>query len=265
MELKLYQVDAFSDHIFGGNPAAVVPLDSPLDEALMQSIAAENNLAETAFFYPERGHFRLRWFTPTTEVPLCGHATLASAFILFEYLGFDQPVVHFECVSGSLYVTQTETGLQLDFPGLSFARHQAEEILEEAFSGVSFESFVTEGDTNLLLVLPGEAAVADISPDLNLLRKLSGHGVIVTSESDRSDVDFVSRYFAPSMGIDEDPVTGSIHCALTPFWAQRLGKQTLKAEQISRRRGHLLCHLRDDRVLIEGCARLYLKGSIFVD
>lgn len=268
MQFDIYQVDAFADELFKGNPAAVVPLENAMDASLMQSIAAENNLAETAFFYPIDDGYYLRWFTPTDEVPLCGHATLASAFIVFKFLKPDSDTVRFNSESGWLLVSKTSAGLELDFPNIAHTQVELPYILDQAFGfeqGVIRDVFETAGDPNFMLVLDSESAVLDARPDLPLLKKLPQAGVIVTARSDVPGIDFCSRYFAPSMGIDEDPVTGSIHCALTPYWAGQTGKTSLRAKQVSKREGNLECELAEDRVLIRGQAKLYMQGTIYIE
>jgi len=266
MELAIYQVDAFTNTLFRGNPAAVVPLMAPLEESLMQSIAAENNLAETAFFYPVDGGYFIRWFTPTAEVPLCGHATLASARVVFQFLAPDLQEVHFNSTSGWLSVRKLDDRLELDFPRIQCSAIELPQVLNEAFSleGTVLNGvYETSGDPNYLLVLDSEASVREAKPNLRLLAALSHAGVIITACSDESDVDFCSRYFAPGMGIDEDPVTGSIHCALAPYWSSQFDKPLLQAKQLSQREGRLECEVSDGRVLIRGHTSLYMKGVIY--
>ncbi|KZZ61385.1 hypothetical protein A3762_14320 [Oleiphilus sp. HI0125] len=265
MNIDIYQVDAFTDTIFKGNPAAVIPLDAPIDEVLMQSIAAENNLAETAFFYPIDGGYHLRWFTPTAEVPLCGHATLASAFVVFKFLKPERNSIRFNSASGWLVVNKRASDLELDFPLISYDSIDLPESVRRALGGNVIEAYRTEGDSNYLVVLESEAAVQSIDPDIRALKDAAEVGVIVTARSDISNVDFVSRYFAPAMGIDEDPVTGSIHCVLTPYWSERLNKKTLQAKQLSERQGELECELRESRVLIRGKTTLFMKGALHLD
>lgn len=249
MKLKQYQVDAFTDRVFGGNPAAVVPLSAWLDDALLQAIAEENNLSETAFFVASGKGFELRWFTPVKEVDLCGHATLASAHVIFERLGFRQSVVTFETRSGDLRVESREGLLVMDFPARPPAPCDRPAALEDGL-GVRPAEILAADD--YLAVFDSEAAVRRIVPDQALLARLDLRGVIVTSPG--SDVDFVSRFFAPKFGVPEDPVTGSAHCTLAPYWAQRLGKKVLTAKQVSRRGGNLICEWRGDRVFLSGRA-----------
>jgi len=259
MRIPLYQVDAFADRVFAGNPAAVCLLDSWPEDALLQSIAAENNLAETAFFIPSEDTPRLRWFTPVTEVDLCGHATLAAAFVLFEHLQPGREAVSFTSRSGPLSVTRTGELLSLDFPALPLSEPLPVKLLTAALRAQPTE---LRGGMDLLAVFGSEAEVRALRPDMERLKALDCRGVIATAPGD--EVDFVSRFFAPAVGIPEDPVTGSAHCALTPYWAARLGKSELRARQISPRGGQLVCELKDDRVTISGRAVLYLEGTIYI-
>lgn len=259
MELRIFQVDAFSAKPFGGNPAAVVPLEKWLDDATLLAIAAENNLSETAFFVPEGDEFALRWFTPASEVDLCGHATLATAFVLFNLLGFSGEEVIFRSKSGKLSVGRSGDLLVLDFP----ARPAVEtEPLPGLIEATGREPEVVLKARDFLLVYPTEEDVRSLEPDFFQLSKLPVHAVIVTAPGD--DCDFVSRFFAPAVGVPEDPVTGSAHCTLIPYWAGRLGKSKLFARQVSRRGGELDCELAGDRVRIGGKATLFLSGSIFL-
>ena len=263
--LPIYQVDAFADRRFGGNPAAVVPLERPLDDSLLQAIAAENNLSETAFVMEVGRHFQLRWFTPTMEVPLCGHATLASAWVIFNYLWPELDRVLFTTLSGELSVTEIDDDwLEMDLPRMDFQRESnPPEALMKGLGIRAKDIFRVAGDSNFLVRLEDAESVRALSPDLRQLRQIQKMGVIVTAEG--ADCDFVSRYFAPSMGIDEDPVTGSIHCALAPFWAERLGRDQLSARQLSRRGGELRCRLAGDRVRIAGRVIPYMTGEIELD
>lgn len=257
MQLEFQQIDAFSDQPFAGNPAMVYRLDAWLDDALMQQIAAEHNLAETAFVVREAQGWRIRWFTPATEVPLCGHATLASAYVLFELYGEPGPRIEFLSRSGPLSVTREGGLLWLDFP-LRSPRRQAD--AEQVAQILGARVIDLQGAHELLAVLESEQAVRDCRPDLAALAKLPWPGVIVTARGERYD--FVSRYFAPAIGIDEDPVTGSTHCCLTPYWAQQLDKQQLSAFQCSARGGELFCRLEGERVKIGGHARLIASGRL---
>ncbi|MGV3720293.1 MAG: PhzF family phenazine biosynthesis protein [Actinomycetota bacterium] len=257
MRIPLYQIDAFADRVFGGNPAAVCPLASWLADALLQAIAAENNLSETAFFIPTEETPRLRWFTPLAEVDLCGHATLAAAFVLFERLQPGRETVTFQSRSGPLTVTRSRDLLSLDFPALPLTAPLPTDALARALQTRPIE---VRGGMDLLAVFGSQAEVRALKPDMERLKGLDCRGVIATAPGD--EVDFVSRFFAPAVGIPEDPVTGSAHCALTPYWAGRLGKSTLRARQISRRGGELQCELIGERVRISGRAVLYLEGNI---
>ena len=261
MKLDIYQVDAFTSTPFHGNPAAVVPLDAWLPDGIMLEIAAENNLAETAFFVKRSdGDFDLRWFTPEIEMDLCGHATLASAFVLYDQLGYDQPQISFFTKSGELRVTRDGKKFVLDFPSRPAEKWDVPEGLSDALGGAPTQVLKSR---DYLAVYESEADVLALDPDFRAIKELGVHAVIVTAPGDRSD--FVSRFFAPSVGVDEDPVTGSAHCTLIPYWASRLGKNELFARQVSRRGGELYCELIGDRVRIGGEAVLYLRGEIFVE
>lgn len=269
MEIPLYQVDAFAERPFTGNPAAVCPLNEWLPDETLQAIAAENNLSETAFFVPladydgpdnDSPDFQLRWFTPTTEVDLCGHATLASAYVLFQLLGFSGAAIRFDTRSGTLTVTRGTHGLKMDFPALAVtAVNIPEQVLGGALGAIPREAW--QG-SNLLLVYESQRQIEELSPDFRVLARLPYRGIIATAPGDQCD--FVSRFFAPACGIDEDPVTGSAHCVLTPFWAERLGKKILSAAQLSPRGGVLTCELAGDRILLTGNAVCYLKGNILL-
>ena len=260
MQLPLYQIDAFASQVFRGNPAAVCPLESWLEDDVMQSIAAENQLSETAFFVREGDAFRLRWFTPTDEVDLCGHATLASAHVLFEELGYEGDELRFDTQSGRLVVSRDGPRLVLDFPVRRATKVDAAPGLIAAL-GAPQPVEVHEGPY-WLVVYEDEAAVRALAPDFGALA--SFEPVIATAAGASDGVDFVSRFFAPNCGVDEDPVTGSAHCTSTPYWAERLGKSRLVARQISARGGELHCELRGDRVAIAGNAVLYLRGTITI-
>jgi PhzF family phenazine biosynthesis protein len=260
--LRLYQVDAFTTRLFGGNPAAVVPLEQWLDDATMQAIARENNLAETAFFVPSEPVFGLRWFTPEIEVKLCGHATLASAFVLFTEIEPGRREVRFDTLSGVLTVHAVDDKLVMDFPRWSL--EPAPEIpraLRDGLNAKPLQVFTTESGANYFVVFGDADAVRALTPDLALLRTLNA-GVIVTAPGEESDC--VCRYFAPSFGIDEDAGTGSIHCALTPYWSERLRKNTVHSRQLSARGAELYCELKGNRVEIAGRAVKYLEGWISV-
>jgi PhzF family phenazine biosynthesis protein len=259
MRLKLFQIDAFAEMVFEGNPAAVCPLESWLPDPLMQKIAAENNLSETAFFVPEGLDFRIRWFTPTTEVDLCGHATLASAFALFHRLGHPGNSVAFLSRSGRLSVTRRGDGLEMDFPNQAPAPCEAPEPLLRAFT---LERAECHKSQDYILVVGDPAQVVTARPDMASLRLLDLRGVCITAPGQTHD--FVSRFFAPRFGIDEDPVTGSSFTQLAPYWAKRLGKRDLRARQVSLRGGEVACRLEGDRVVISGKGVLYLEGEIVV-
>jgi predicted PhzF superfamily epimerase YddE/YHI9 len=257
MTLDFYQIDSFSDRCFGGNPAAVVPLAQWLPDDVMQAVAQENNLSETAFFVPVGDGFRLRWFTPTSEVELCGHATLASAYVLYELLDYDRPSVSFQTLSGELTVRRGDDGFAMDLPALQLTERPAPPALAEALGAAPRWS----GRGKFwLLEYACEADIIALAPDFASLRLACDRNVIVTAAGEHYD--FVSRFFAPHVGINEDPVTGSAHCSLTPYWAKRLGKSRLKAKQVSPRGGELECELLGDRVRITGQCVTYLQGKI---
>lgn len=259
MHLQFHQIDAFTSRPFSGNPAMVYCLDAWLADSLMQQIAAEHNLAETAFVVREGAVWRIRWFTPTTEVPLCGHATLATAHVLFELFGEPGERLDFICKSGALSVAREAGRLVLDFPALQAAEVAVSAELEHAL-GVPV--LAARQGNELLAVLDSEQAVRACQPDMQALARLPGLGVIVTAAGLKHD--FVSRYFAPAIGIDEDPVTGSTHCLLIPYWAERLGKSELSAFQCSARGGELHCRLEGERVKIAGQALLVAGGTLFL-
>jgi len=257
MKIHYYHVDAFARGPFRGNPAGVCPLDSWLPDATLQSIAAENNLSETAFFVARGDDFDLRWFTPATEVDLCGHATLAAAFVLFAELGRDGGAVRFHSRSGRLSVTREGEVLTLDFPARPAAACTAPGAL---LAGLRAKPVEVLKARDYLAVFPNESEVRALRPDFTALRALDCLGIIATAPG--SDCDFVSRFFAPAAGVDEDPATGSSHCTLIPYWAKRLGKTRLFARQVSPRGGELFCQLVGERVRIGGKAVLYLRGEI---
>ncbi|WP_428330783.1 PhzF family phenazine biosynthesis protein [Mucilaginibacter sp.] len=261
MNIPIYQADAFTDTLFGGNPAAICPLKEWLPDAVMQKIAIENNLAETAFFVKNDTGYKLRWFTPEYEIDLCGHATLASAHILFTELGHKEDEIHFETVkAGVLTVKRDDDKYTMDFPSRPPIHIEAPNGLEAALTEKEPVEVLRSRD--YFLVYETEDDVRDISPDFFALSKMDTVGVIVTAPG--KDVDFVSRFFAPGAGIPEDPVTGSAHCNLIPYWADKLGKTKLHALQLSDRKGEIWCELKGDRVLMTGKAVTYLKGEIFV-
>lgn len=285
MTLTLYQIDAFTNKLFKGNPAAVIPLDIWIDAELMQQIALENNLSETVFFGPTKNKnadFEIRWFTPELEIDLCGHATLAAAFVLFNILNFDKPQIRFSSMSGILKVTKEDDLICLDFP--SWKPERLDIYPDELSAILNYEEFVgVYKYRDILVEMMDEEAVKNCNPDFSLMKKhidkliITAPGAATRSDasSDRllkstwsdgtsDQVDFVSRFFAPGAGIDEDPVTGSAHAQLIPFWAEKLNKTKLHALQLSKRGGELWCEQKDDRVIIKGKAVFYMKGEIKV-
>ena len=260
MRIQIFQADAFAASLFKGNPAAVVPLKQWLPDELMQQIALENNLSETAFFIPEGDHFHIRWFTPKAEVKLCGHATLATAHILFNELNFQGEQIEFNSKSGILTVKKTGDKLQLDFPADFAQPVEPIPVFAEAFGTHPLATF--KGRTDYLLLFDSEETIQKFQPDISLLLSTNARGIMVTAKG--NDVDFVSRFFAPAVGVNEDPVTGSAHTTLIPFWAKRLNKTEMTALQLSARGGQLWCALSGDRVLIAGKAVTYLRGEIDV-
>lgn len=258
-KISIFQVDAFTCRLFEGNPAAVCPLDQWLPAALMQDIAAENNLAETAFIVPAGKEYEIRWFTPAVEVDLCGHATLASAYVLFEYLGYPgQEIIFHSARSGMLKVSRRGDLLLMDFPSDTLERVSLEDEIQAAIGLRPLETWI--GRSDLIAVLVDESAVKQLSPDFPRVNQLDCRGLIVTAPGDTTD--FVSRFFGPRVGINEDPVTGSAHTSLTPLWSARLGKKELTARQLSKRGGSLRCTDLGARCLIGGEAKLYLTGEI---
>jgi len=257
MRLQLFQVDAFAERLFEGNPAAVVPLTVWLKDDVLQAIAQENNLSETAFFVSEGDGYRLRWFTPEAEVDLCGHATLASAHVLFEHLEHQGDEIRFQSNSGELRVLRSSEGLTLDFPAII---PKPMGMLPEIIDGLGAEPGALLSAPDYVAVFETEAQIRALQPDFAVLKRLDRRGVLATAPGD--EVDFVSRCFFPKLQVDEDPVTGSAHCKLVPYWAQRLGKTRLVARQISRRGGTLRCELKGKRVFLTGRAVDYLRGSI---
>jgi PhzF family phenazine biosynthesis protein len=258
--IPIYQIDAFSNAVFGGNPAAVCPLERWLPDTTLQAIAAENNLAETAFFVKNDSGFHLRWFTPAVEVDLCGHATLASAYVLFEFLGERSNEIHFDTKSGRLGVSRDGNLLTLNFPARPAESVEASPNLIKSLGREPQAVFAAR---DYLIVYDSEEAVRSLNPDMEGLKQIDRFAVIVTAPG--TDYDFVSRFFAPGKGVPEDPVTGSAHCTLIPYWAKRLNKTKLQARQVSKRGGELFCELDGDRVRISGRAALFLKGEILLD
>ena len=259
MELEIYQIDAFTDKVFGGNPAAVCPLKEWIDPALMQKIAEENNLAETAFFVKNDDGYEIRWFMPHDEIDLCGHATLASAFVIFKYLEPRRQTVNFTSQSGPLKARLDEGRIVLDFPSRPPKRV---DIPKEVVGTFSHKPLEAGASRDLLLLFKNENEIKSLEYDLSPLKHLPYLGIITTAKGDK--VDFVSRVFDANATMPEDPVTGSSHCTLTPYWSEKLNKTTLRAKQLSAREGDLLCTLRKDRVYLAGHAVLYSIGTIYL-
>ncbi len=254
----MYQVDAFATQLFKGNPAAVIPLDHWISEELMQNIAMENNLAETVFFVANGDDFDIRWFTPGAEINLCGHATLASAFILYDYLDYKKDQIVFHSKSGPLRVEKQDGIIKLDFP--SWMPERIEEYPAELLTSLGHPEIAgVYKNRDFVVELLNEEAVKNCQPDFTAMKKIKGN-VMITAPG--KTVDFVSRFFAPGIGIDEDPVTGSAHSQLIPFWSYKLDKQVMKAQQLSRRGGELYCEQKGDRVIMGGTCVFYMKGEI---
>jgi len=260
MQLTIYQVDAFAQRVFEGNPAAICPLDEWISDEILQKIAMENNLSETAFFVPNASGFDLRWFTPAEEVDLCGHATLATAHVLYQHLGCAAEEIVFSTRSGDLSVRKTDQGLTMNFPAASLQEVQAPADL---VAGLGIEPEQVLAASDYVVVLASEDDVKAVSPIFSQWLNLDLRGVIVTAPG--KDVDFVSRCFFPALGINEDPVTGSAHCELAPYWGARLGRQQLLARQLSERSGLVDCRLVDDRVHLCGRAVDYMQGQITIN
>jgi len=258
MKLAIYQVDAFTNRLFGGNPAAVIPLDKWIDDKLMQDIAMDNNLADTAFFVSNADGFDIRWFTPLLEINLCGHATLASAFVLYNINGYAKPKLLFNSKSGKLIVEKKDDTFLMDFP--SWKPEKINEYPAELQSSLAVKEIVAVYKyRDLLVELNSEDDVKKVQPDFTALKKM-GQKVIITAPG--KSVDFVSRFFAPIAGIDEDPVTGSAHSQLIPFWSEKLDKKIMQAKQLSQRGGDIYCEQAGDRVLMGGECKFYMKGEI---
>jgi PhzF family phenazine biosynthesis protein len=260
MKIKIFQIDAFSDKVFGGNPAAVCPLDSWLEDSILQQIAAENNLAETSFFVPEGDVYRLRWFTPKAEVDLCGHATVAAASVMFNQLNYKGTEIAFQSRSGILKVTKNGDWYALNFPSDTLQKIEIKEEHRLCFDKIPAEIY--KGKSDLMFVFDKPDDIMHIKPGLLQIASLPQRGVIVTSTG--TDVDFISRFFGPAVGIPEDPVTGSAHTSLTPYWSKRLHKTELTARQVSERGGYLKCKMLGERVEISGQAAFYLSGEIVI-
>ncbi|HEY5407298.1 MAG TPA: PhzF family phenazine biosynthesis protein [Ginsengibacter sp.] len=265
MKLTLYQIDAFTNKLFSGNPAAVVPLDKWIEDDLMQKLAFENNLSETAFFVPAikgaEADFDIRWFTPQLEINLCGHATLASAFVIFNYLNFNKPEIKFNSQSGILHVVKEDQIIKMNFPSWKpdeFNDPPAD--LKNALGGVDIRGIYKSRD--LLIELIDEDAVINCVPDFSLIRNI-GYKIIITAPG--KSADFVSRFFAPTAGIDEDPVTGSAHSQLIPFWSKKLNKEKMNALQLSKRGGTIYCEQEGNRVIMAGNCAFYMKGEFKIE
>lgn len=259
MNLLMYQVDAFTDRLFGGNPAAVIPLTEWLSDDLMQKIAQENNLSETAFFVNDGESFRIRWFTPAIEINLAGHPTLAAAHVIFNHLDFARDRIDFVCQSGKLTATRGGDIIRLDFPAHDVDPMEAPQALTAGLGHAPKETFLGR---DYLARFDSEADILALRPDFGHLAELDCLGIIVTAPG--KTCDFVSRFFAPRAGINEDPVTGSAHTLLVPFWAKRLGKNILHARQVSRRGGELFCEYCGDRVFIGGRAVTFLEATVTI-
>lgn len=261
IKLKIYQIDAFTNKLFGGNPAAVVPLENWINEKMMQQIAAENNLSETAFFVKNNDIFEIRWFTPTVEIELCGHATLASAYVIFNFLKYTNDIITFNCKVGELVVRKEKNNfITLNFPSDIGQPTSINEVFNKIFNNDWIE--VQEARTKYLVELDSEEMVQNFIPDFDLIKQLPKQ-LIITAKG--NDVDFVSRFFAPNFGVNEDPVTGSAHCVLVPYWANKLQKNELNAIQLSNRKGYLACKFLNDRIEMSGEAVCYLTGQIQID
>jgi PhzF family phenazine biosynthesis protein len=259
MKLDIYQIDAFADKVFEGNPAAVCPLEKWVSDEVLQKIAEENNLSETAFMVPDKQGFQLRWFTPGAEVDLCGHATLAAAYVLYEHLGYSGSEISFSTRSGTLIVQKAAKGLRIDFPASMPVAVQPPDNL---VAGLGLKPKEVLAAFDYIAVLDSEDEVKNLNPDFSAWLDLDLRGVAVSAPG--TEVDFVSRCFFPKLGVNEDPVTGSAHCELAPYWGERLGLKNLKARQLSKRTGLVECGLVDDRVMISGNAVSYMKGHIII-
>ncbi|WP_167619017.1 PhzF family phenazine biosynthesis protein [Maribellus sediminis] len=260
MKLTIYQVDAFAENVFEGNPAAVIPLENWLPDETMQNIALENNLSETAFFCPTENGFQIRWFTPLAEVDLCGHATLASSHVLFQHLKYDKDEILFESRSGILKVTKEEDHMVMNFPSAKIEAKYIPTRLKTAFNVHPVKCYI--GRDDLMLVFNRESDIQKLQPDFTSVAESTKRGLICTAKSEKYD--FVSRFFAPAVGINEDPVTGSAHTMLIPYWAKQLNKTKMVARQVSKRGGTLFCKYLDDRVEIGGKAVTYMQGEITI-
>jgi len=256
--MTIYQVDAFTNKLFKGNPAAVCPLSQWISNELMQAIAEENNLSETVFFVEKERHFEIKWYTPTCEIDLCGHATLAAAHIIFSEFNYQHKKIEFHSKSGILSVTKNKDWYTLNFPSEEYQEIVTPQLLQEALNCTIIKTFT--GKWKCLVQLKDEEAVQNLKPNFSKLKKVVFSGIIVTAKGNKTD--FVSRFFAPKIGIDEDPVTGSAHTLLIPYWASKLNKNVLTAKQLSKRTGLLNCEYLNKRVQISGQAITYLKGQL---
>ncbi|NLP57884.1 PhzF family phenazine biosynthesis protein [Lutibacter sp. B1] len=256
--MTIYQVDAFTNEVFKGNPAAVCPLNEWISDNLMQKIAEENNLSETVFFVKNNDLFDIRWFTPSCEIDLCGHATLAAAHILFSEMGFNKSQLNFNSKSGVLTVTKNDNWYTLNFPSEEIEEIETPLILKQSLNVPILKTY--KGKWKCLVELENEEVIKNLAPNFSLLSSLEFPGIIVTSQG--NEVDFVSRFFAPKIGINEDPVTGSAHTLLIPYWAKKLNKNKLEAVQLSKRSGYLKCKFLNDRIEMSGQAVTYLKGKL---
>jgi PhzF family phenazine biosynthesis protein len=259
MEIKIYQIDAFADNTFEGNPAAVCPLDEWVSDELLQKIAEENNLSETAFFVAEDNGYALRWFTPEDEVDLCGHATLATAHVLFQHLAYVKKSILFYTKSGTLEVERSGTGYSMSFPASDVKPIDTPAELKEALGLVPTKTLIA---FDYIVVLDSESQVKSVSPDFVKLQALDLRGVVVTAPGD--EVDFVSRCFFPKLRVNEDPVTGSAHCELAPYWAKKLSRNKLFGKQLSQRTGMVQCEVIGDRVILSGNAVDYMSGIVTI-
>ncbi|MDK2978253.1 MAG: hypothetical protein PWP52_967 [Bacteroidales bacterium] len=259
MKIPIYQVDAFTSEVFGGNPAAVCPLTKWPDKDIMQKIAMENNLSETAFFVPKDETFEIRWFTPKVEINLAGHPTLAAAWVIFNELTYQKPVIRFKSPSGELIIEKDQGLLIMDFPSNEGKVIPAPEYLMD---GLGAEPLEVLQSRDLLVLFKNQQEVEKIKPNFGILEKVETFGIIISAKGE--DCDFVSRFFAPRAGINEDPVTGSAHTTLIPYWAKKLNKKKLEATQLSKRKGKLTCEYHGERVKIAGTAKLFMKGEIFI-
>ncbi len=260
MKIPIYQIDTFTGNLFSGNPAAVCPLEKWLDESILQSIAAENNQSETAFFVKESNAYRIRWFTPVCEVDLCGHATLASAYVYFRYTNSESETIKFLSRSGELNVTKNADLLSLNLPSKN---PKSSKLSQDIIDAVNIEPIEVFKSDDYILIYDNQDQIIQLDPIMEKLKDIDLRGVIVSAPG--ISCDFVSRFFAPKFGINEDPVTGSAHCSLVPYWSDKLGKNTLHAIQLSKRGGELFCEMKGDRVIISGKVVEYMNGQIILN